>query len=119
MYGYDIKNTKDFPEFKPLFRAMGYRKQRFILKIVEVGEKETGPAWWDGGSRTQYFLADRRANVSPAPCISNPFEFKREVGYPTVMIDDNSAMIEDGTFCGKPATMVIRATQGWVENQGA
>jgi hypothetical protein len=116
---YDIRNVRDFPEFKPLFKAMGYKKQRFGLNIIDAGEQSTGPAWWNCGSRTQYFLADRRANVSHAPCISNPFEFKRDVGYPTVTIDDNSAMITNGTFCGKPSTLVIYATQTWIDNQGS
>mgnify|MGYP000279263592 CR=1 FL=1 len=115
----NIHKTKDFPEFKPLFKAMGYRKKSFILNIVEAGERETGPAWWDGGSRTQYFIADRRANVSPAACISNPFEFDRDVGYPTVTIDDNSAMVTDGIFCGKPSVLKIYATEAWLNNQGA
>ena len=115
----NIHDTKDFPEFKPLFKAMGYKKKSFILYIIEAGERETGPAWWDGGSRTNYFIADRRANVSLAPCISNPFEFRRDVGYPTVTIDDSSAMITNGTFCGKPSTLKIYATQSWVDNQGA
>ena len=87
---YDIRNVKDYPEFKPLFKAMGYRKKSFGLAIIEAGEKSTGPAWWEGGSRTQYFIADRRANVSAAPCIDNPFEFKRDVGYPKVIIDDDT-----------------------------
>ena len=115
----DIHNTKDYPQFKPLFKAMGYKKKSFILNIVQAGKRETGPAWWDGGSRTQYFIVGRHANVSPAPCISNPFEFNRDVGYPTVTIDDNSAMITNGTFCGKPSTLRIYATQRWIDSQGA
>ncbi len=115
----NIYNTKDFPELNPLFKAMGYRKKKFVLNIVEAGERATGPAWWDGGSRTQYFVADRRGNVSPAPCISNPFEFDRDIGYPTVIVDDNSAMITDGTFLGKPSALKIYATQAWIDSQGA
>jgi hypothetical protein len=114
----NIHNTKDFPEFKPLFKAMRYKKRSFILNIIEAGERETGPAWWDGGSRTQYFIADRRANVSLAPCIINPFEFNRDVGFPTVTIDDDTAMITNGTFLGKPSALKIYATQSWIDNQG-
>ena len=115
----NIRETKDFPGLKPLFKVMGYRKKKFILNIVEAGERTTGPAWWDGGSRTQYFVADRRANVSPAPCISNPFEFDRDIGFPTVVVDDNSAMVTSGIFCGATSTLKIYATQAWIDNQSA
>lgn len=110
-----IVSLRDYPTLAAILRAQGYRKRNVILSIVVSGEHETGPAWWDGGSRTEYYTLSDSWSVSLAPQVSNPFAFNRTVGYPKVDVNDGVALLIMGTFCGKTATASVTCTEAFAE----
>ena len=110
-----------------MLKLVGCRKRKMFVSIVEPGERETSPGWWDGGSREEQvrvelwhresptnFLHDRLM-VHSAPQITNPFAFNRDEGYPKVKVDDEQALLSVGTFCGKPRIPHLLCTQAFWE----
>ena len=99
-----------------MLRLSDCRKRKMFVSIVQSGERETLPGWWDGGSReeqmrVEYNFLHDNLMVHSAPQITNPFAFKRDEGYPKVKIDDEQALLSVGTFCGKPRTPHLQCTQ--------
>ena len=102
-----------------MLRLAGSRKREMFVSIVQSGERETSPGWWDEGSREEqmrviYDLHSFRPpslSVHCAPQITNPFAFNREEGFPKVMINFGCALLSVGTFCGKPRTPHLQCTQ--------
>lgn len=110
-----------------MLKLVGCRKRKMFVSIVQSGERETSPGWWDGGSREEQvrvelwrresptnFLHDRLM-VHSAPQITNPFAFNREEGFPKVNIHEEQALLSVGTFCGKPRTPHLLCTQEFWE----
>jgi hypothetical protein len=83
----------------------GYRKRKVVLKegtaVTLYGLN------WDGGSRSEYTLVDLNTRVV-LPIGDNmtaPWDNKDEGR--RVTINPGQAVVQTGTFCGKPATMFI------------
>ena len=87
-----------------MLRLASSRKRKMFVSIVEPGERETSPGWWDEGSREEQVrvIYDTNLEVHSAPQITNPFAFNRDEGYPKVKVNDGQALLSVGTFCGKP-----------------
>jgi len=102
-----------------MLRLASSRKRKMLVSIVQSGERETSPGWWDGGSQDQQMRVVYDAHsfrpasleVHHAPQITNPFAFNRDEGYPKVMIHDGQALLTVGTFCGKPRIPHLLCTQ--------
>ena len=98
-----------------MLRLASSRKRKMFVSIVEPGERETSPGWWDGGSREEQMRVEYDSHnnlmVHHAPQITNPFAFKRDEGFPTVEINDRQGLLSVGTFCGKPRIPHLLCTE--------
>ena len=99
-----------------MLKLVGCRKRKMFVSIVERGERETSPGWWDGGSReeqvrVEFSYPHDKLVLHHAEQITNPFVFKREEGFPKVMLHEEQALLSVGTFCGKPRTPHLLCTQ--------
>lgn len=69
-----------------------------------------GGMYWDGGSRTDYFVVTMRDG---APLRATqlqhtaPPQFGGPQTEPTFLISPGQVLVAAGTFCGKPATPVL------------
>ena len=107
-----------------MLKLVNCRKRKMLVTIVEPGERETSPGWWDGGSREEQVLVEYRQwspsgehmTAKIAPQITNPFDFKIGEGYPKVKIDNEQGLLSVGTFCGKPRIPHLLCTKRFWDN---
>ena len=96
---------------------LGTRRHTVTLRVAEVGEEVTVRApHWDGGSKDVSWLcsrsgAHRTIHVPSAPWPSRP-------GSLAVPVTDDCAVIDGGTFRGKPAHLRVTATTAWLRAIG-
>ena len=110
--------VKTGTKLSQVLKFAGTRKRKVFVSIVEPGLYETAPGWWDGGSQEKQVCVEvlcGSINVLSAHQITNPFEFRRAEGFPTVKVDDDQALLTVGTFCGKPRVPHIKCTQAYWE----
>lgn len=111
--------VKSGTKIAKMLRLASSRKRKMLVSIVEPGERETSPGWWDGGSREEQMRVIYDTNsfrpssleVHSAPQITNPFAFKRDEGFPKVMVNFGQALLSVGTFCGKARVPHLLCTQ--------
>lgn len=99
-----ILELKQYPELQAVVRAAfpSYRKHKVIISVTASVEL-TG-TFWDGGSRSSYVaveLATKRSKGAPQYA---PPQFGGPRVAPCVELPPGVAIVECGTFCGKPAT---------------
>lgn len=82
------------------------KKRKAIL--ARPTEKVTiSGSYWDGGSRSDYFLVDLRTmHVTPIAGVA-PMQFGGPKEDPVVNLEAHQAVVCAGTFCGKPATPTV------------
>jgi hypothetical protein len=113
---------KTAPEVKALIQRAfpGYKKHSAFLSVFGEHGKSIN-SYWDGGSRDTYTLVEiGTGRIKPLPTSSHPyFDIARQgmlnADSPDVSVDhvgnvtlkhlpEGLALIQSGTFCGKPAT---------------
>ena len=101
---------KDYPEIKAVILAAfpGYRKKQAGIESRESFSMHG--TYWDGGSRNEYAAVDLVSMRSKGAPQYPPTQFGGP-GTQTMDIPLNVAIVEAGTFCGKPATarVLVRA----------
>jgi hypothetical protein len=82
------------------------KKRKAIL--ASPTEKVTiSGSYWDGGSRSEYFLVDLHTmRATPIPGVA-PVQFGGPREDPVVNLAPHQAVVCAGTFCGKPATPTV------------
>lgn len=82
------------------------KKRKAIL--ARPTEKVTiSGSYWDGGSRSDYFLIDLRTmHATPIAGVA-PMQFGGPKEDPVVNLEPHQAVVCAGTFCGKPATPTV------------
>ena len=118
-------NLSAAPEVKQIVKAAfpDYRKREAVIETFpERGA--TVNSYWDGGSRAEFALVDiATMRVRSLPTATHPFFDVTgrgigagenddiavdNVGNVTLKrIPDGCALVEAGTFCGKPATATV------------
>ena len=63
--------------------------------------------YWDGGSRSDYFLVDLNTMQVKALSHHAPIQFGGPKEDPVVNLEPHQAVVCAGTFCGKPATPTV------------
>lgn len=98
----------DFPEISRLIKhacniqSTTYKKRKAFVHCVNTLFTNT---YWDGGSRSTYAIVNlRTGQVSPYAQYAPP-QFGGNA--PTIELDNDTAVIETGIFCGKPATASV------------
>ena len=101
----------------PVRVALGTRKHKVIVTVVPQGETVTATApYWDGGSRTDTWLLHRGGQTFRVTFRGEPWP-ARPASH-EVTITDMVAMVEGGTFRGKPSTLHLFATFAWLKAVG-
>ncbi len=89
-----------------LVKLVGSRKKKAILARPTTQVTLSG-TYWDGGSRSSYFLVDLNTQ-QVQPCEHyNPPQFGGPRQDPVVTLAPHQAVVEAGVFCGRPATPTI------------
>jgi hypothetical protein len=88
--------------------APSYRKRKVSLNVTSAVSLDNG--YWDGGSRSKWSQHDAQGNrLVPLRYPTAPAPFSN-AAVPTVSLVNGLLIVEDGTFCGKPATLRINGT---------
>jgi hypothetical protein len=98
---------KDRPDLLKIIRAVDpkFRKQKAFLH--HRNEVTLSGTYWDGGSRSSYFLVNLDTGyVKPAAHYAPP-QYGGPRQDPVQKIEAGFAVVEMGIFCGKPATPSI------------
>lgn len=101
----EIVLLKSRPDIAALVKLVSKKHKAFIATPrPEVTLRGT---YWDGGSRSEYYkvhLASK--HLQKLPSVSPP-QFGGPREEPVHKLEPGYAVIEAGTFCGKPATPTI------------
>ena len=82
-------------------------KKRKAILARPTTEVRISGSYWDGGSRSDYFLVNiATKEVVPIPGVS-PMQFGGPKEDPVQHLQPGFAIIEAGTFCGKPSTPTV------------
>lgn len=85
--------------------APDYRKRD--ARIMPTATVTLANTYWDGGSRCEYTAVElATGRVSAAPQYAPP-QFGGPASAPVVSIPAGIAIVQTGTFCGKPATATV------------
>jgi hypothetical protein len=82
-------------------------KKRKAILAKPTTEVRISNSYWDGGSRSDYFLVHIASKtVTPIAGVS-PMQFGGPKEDPIQKIEPGYAVVEAGTFCGKPSTPTV------------
>ena len=98
---------KDHPELQRVIRAAApsYKKHKAFFDSAESIELQG--TYWDGGSRSTYTAVRMTDGFSLGAPQYDPPQFGGPRQAPMVTIPVGVAIVETGTFCGKPATAAV------------
>lgn len=94
---------KDHPKIAALVRLVSRKHKAFVRRQDFVSLDGTS---WDGGSRNSYYKVHIGSQVIEAMPHSAPVQFGGTVPAP-LHIEPGYAILEAGTFCGRPSTPTI------------
>jgi hypothetical protein len=95
---------KDRPDIARLVKAISKKRKAFLRRQDAVVLDGT---YWDGGSRSDYYLVHIASGQIKELPHSAPPQFGGVTAAKTVAIEPGYAVVEAGTFCGKPATPTV------------
>lgn len=102
----DIVTLQPGTDLANIVKLVGSKKRKAILARPTEQVALSG-TYWDGGSRSDYFLVDLRTmQARPLQHVS-PVQFGGPRQDPVVNLEPHHAVVEAGTFCGKPATPTV------------
>ena len=87
----------------------GYRKHKAIIRPCESVTLSGG--YWDGGSRSTYFGVTIDGREVPLRYNTSPGMFNGNAPDRVALLEPGLVVLEAGTFCGKPATVIINASR--------
>lgn len=108
----EIVKLKAGTTLAAIVKLTGSRKRSAIIARPATEVRLSG-AYWDGGSRSDYFLVNMKTMECVALPHTNPPQFGGPKEDPVQHILPHQAVIEAGTFCGKPATPTVYLHPGW------
>ncbi len=102
----DIVTLQPGTDLARIVRLVGSKKRKAII-ARPCTEVRISNSYWDGGSRSDYFLVDvKHMTYRNIPGVS-PMQYGGPKEDPVVKLEPGFAVVEAGTFCGKPATPTI------------
>ena len=94
---------KDNPKLAAIVSLVSRKRKAFLFKQDHVVMDGTA---WSGGSRSSYYKIHIGSRAVEAMPHSAPLQFGGEVPKP-LDIEPGYAIVEAGTFCGKPSTPTV------------
>jgi hypothetical protein len=91
-------------------------KKKAMTFVVDAEARpiELSGAYWDEGSRSEWFTVSKTGVWTPLPSIGPaPYDCRK---VPSIAPTADMAVVEAGTFLGKPATVYahVISQDGWV-----
>jgi len=99
-----IVSLKDNPEIAALVRLVSKKHKAYLKKQNTVSLSDT---FWDGGSRSDYFLIEVSTKKITPLIHASPPQFGGMKEPAIQKIEPGFVLIEAGFFCGKPATPIV------------
>lgn len=88
-------------------------KKRKAIIARPTTEVRLSGTYWDGGSRSDYFLIDLNTMQVVPLAGSAPPQFGGFREDPVQHLQRHQAIVEAGTFCGKPSTPTVYLHPEW------
>lgn len=82
-------------------------KKRKAIVAKPCTEVRISNSYWDGGSRSDYFLVHIASKTATPIAGVAPVQFGGPKEDPVQKIEPGYAVVEAGTFCGKPSTPTV------------
>lgn len=102
-YNNETYVLKDVPSLKALINvALPYRKTKAFVTLADT--VTLSGTYWDGGSRSTYTAVNIATLRVATAKQYNPPQFGGPTMAPKVELPPGVAIVEHGTFCGKPST---------------
>jgi hypothetical protein len=95
-----------------IVKLTGSKKRKAILARPTTEVRLSG-TYWDGGSRSNYFLVDLNTMQAKALASYAPPQFGGPKEDPVVKIEPHQAVVEAGVFCGKASTPTVYFHPEW------
>lgn len=108
----DIVTLQPGTSLANIVKLTGSKKRRAIIARPTTEVRLSG-TYWDGGSRSDYFLVDMKTMECVPLAHVSPAQFGGPKEDPVQHIQPHQAVIEAGTFCGKPATPTVYLHPNW------
>ncbi len=104
----NIVQLKDRPDLKAIVAAVDptFRRQKVILTEGRNEVRISG-TYWDGGSISCYYLVNVATRHCTPLASCAPPQFGGPKEDPVQPLQEGFAVVEMGTFCGRPATPTI------------
>jgi len=101
----DIVSLQSGTDLADIVKLVSKKRKAIIARPCT--EVRISGSYWDGGSRSDYFLVHIASKtVTPIAGVA-PMQFGGPKEDPIQKIEPGYAVIEAGTFCGKPSTPTI------------
>lgn len=100
----ELITLKDHPKIASIVRLVSRKHKAFVRRQNAVALDGTA---WDGGSRSTYYSIHLETKQVEQLPHSAPVQFGGIVPVAARYIDPGYAIVEAGTFCGKPSTPTI------------
>lgn len=98
---------KDRPDLQKIVKMVDGKCRKAKAFLHRRNEVTLSGTYWDSGSRSQYYLVNLNSGTV-TPCASfAPVQFGGPREDRVQKIEPGFAVVETGTFCGKPATPSI------------
>jgi hypothetical protein len=98
---------KDRPDLQKIVKMVDPKCRKAKAFLHRRNEVALSGTYWDGGSRSSYYLVNLATNEVTAAGRDAPVQFGGPRVDPVQKIEVGFAVVELGTFCGKPATPAI------------
>lgn len=101
----ELIKLKDRPDIARLVRLVSRKQKAFLAR--PTNQVSLSNTYWDGGSRSVYFLVHvDSGKVDCLPAVA-PAQFGGPKQDPVQALSPGYAVIDAGVFCGQPATPVV------------
>jgi len=101
----DIIALKDYKDIAALTKLVS-KKQKAIL-AKRTTSVRISCTYWDEGSKSEYHLIHIASKRVVPLAAQAPYQYGGLKEDPIQLIEKGYAVVEAGTFCGKPATPVV------------
>ena len=100
-------NAKEQPELLRIVRAVSPSYRKHTLMVCFTDHVELTGTYWDGGSRSTYTAVCLATLQTSTASQFAPAEFGGPKKTPSCEIPEGFAIVETGTFCGKPSEAYV------------
>jgi hypothetical protein len=103
----EVVILKDRPDLQKIVKMVDYKFRKAKAYLHRRNEVTLSGTYWDGGSRSKYYLVDLHGGAVSECAGVAPAQFGGPRVDPVQRVEPGFAVVEMGTFCGKPSTPSI------------